>query len=65
MSVKPKGLLINIKIANIFHHPVLALDTNFNPYIYILYYQSHLLNPICILYIIYVFIYCSMYKVYK
>ena len=34
----------NIRIANVFHHPVLALNMNFNPYIYILYYQSNLLN---------------------
>ena len=53
MSVKPEGLLRNIKIAhvfssgftdikiaNVFHHP----DIYFIPYIYILYYQSTLLN---------------------
>ena len=43
MSVKPEGLLGNIKIANVFHHPVRAWNMNFNPYIYILYYQSILL----------------------
>ena len=40
----PKGLLRNIKIANVFHHPVQALNMIFNPYIYILYYQSNLLH---------------------
>ena len=34
----------NIKIAHVFHHPVQAKNMNFNPYIYILYYQSNLLN---------------------
>ena len=40
MSVKPFGLLVS----NVFDHPVQALNMNFNPYIYILYYQSNLLN---------------------
>ena len=43
MSVKPRGLLGNIKIANVFHHTVQAENMNFNPYVYILYYQSNLL----------------------
>ena len=37
MSVKPEGLLGDIKTANVFHHPVNLI---FNTYIYILYYQS-------------------------
>ena len=37
-----EGLLGNIKIAHVFHHPVQALDINFNSYIYILYYQTNL-----------------------
>ena len=41
MSVKPEELLGNIKIANVFHHPVQVKNMNFNPYIYILYYQSN------------------------
>ena len=41
-SVKPEGLLGNIKTADVFHHPVQAKNMNFNPYI--LYYQSNLLN---------------------
>ena len=46
MSMKPEGLLGNIKIANVCHHPVRALNMNFNPYtcIYILHYQSNLLS---------------------
>ena len=44
MSVEPKGLLRNIKIANVFHHTVQAENMNFNPYTYILSYQSNLLN---------------------
>ena len=44
MSVKPEDLLGNIKIANVFHYPVQAQNMNFNPYIYILYYQSNKLN---------------------
>ena len=44
MSVKPKVLLGNIKRAHVFHHAVQAKNTNFNPYIYTLYYQSNLLN---------------------
>ena len=44
MSVKPGGLLGNIKIANVFHLTVQAEKMNFNPYIYILYYKSNLLN---------------------
>ena len=40
MSVKPEGLLGDIKTANVFHHPVKAKNLNFNTYIYILYYQS-------------------------
>ena len=44
MSVKPEGLIGNIKIANGFHHAVQAYTMNFNPYIYILYYQSNVLN---------------------
>ena len=39
MYVKPEGLLRNFKIAHVSHHPVY-----FTPYIYILYYQSNLLN---------------------
>ena len=40
MSVKPEGLLGDIKTANVFHHPVEAkTNLNFNTYIYILYYQ--------------------------
>ena len=30
MSVKPEGLLWNIKIANVFHYPVQAENMNFN-----------------------------------
>ena len=44
MSVKPEGLLGNIKIADVFRHPVQALNMHYNPYIYILYYQSNILN---------------------
>ena len=44
MSVKSEGLLGNIKIAHVFHHLVQALNFNFNYYIYILYYQSNLLD---------------------
>ena len=44
MSVKPETLLGNIKIAHVFHHPVQALNMNFNPHIYIIYYQTNLLN---------------------
>ena len=44
MSVNTEGLQGNIKIANVFHHLVQALNMNFDPYIYILYYQSNLLN---------------------
>ena len=39
MSVRAEVLLGNIKIANVFHHPVQAENMNFNPYIYILYYH--------------------------
>ena len=39
MSVKLDGLLGNFKIAHVSHHPV-----HFTTYIYILYYQSNLLN---------------------
>ena len=39
-----RGLFGNIKIANVLYHPVQAKNMNFNPYIYILYYQSNLLN---------------------
>ena len=44
MSVKPKGgLLRDIKKTNVFlHYPVQAKHLNFNPYIYILYYQSNM-----------------------
>ena len=42
VSKKPLGLT-DIKIANVFHYPVQALNMNFKPYIYILYYQSNLL----------------------
>ena len=38
MSVKPEGLLGDIKKPNVLHHPVQAKNLNFNPYIYILYY---------------------------
>ena len=46
MSVKREGLLGNIKIAklNVFRYPVQVYNMNFHPYIYILYYQSSLLN---------------------
>ena len=44
MSVKHKGLLGNSKNSSCFHYPVQASNINFNPYIYILYYQSNLLN---------------------
>ena len=40
MSVKPEGLLGDIKTANVFHHLVKDKNRNFNTYIYILYYQS-------------------------
>ena len=39
-----EALLGNIKIGNVFHQPVQALNMNFNPYIYILYCQSNLFN---------------------
>ena len=44
MFVKPEGLLGDIKIkkANVLHHPVQAKNLHFNPYIYILYYQSNM-----------------------
>ena len=42
-QVKPKGLLENIKIGDVFHHPVQAQNMNFNLYNYILYYQLNLL----------------------
>ena len=44
MSVKPEGLLRNIKIAIFFHLTVQAENMNFNPCIYNLYHQSNLLN---------------------
>ena len=44
MSVKPEGFFGNFKIANAFRFTVQAENMNFNPYIYILYYQSNLLN---------------------
>ena len=44
MSVKPEGLLGDIKNANALHHPVQAKNLHFNPYIYILYYLSNILN---------------------
>ena len=44
MSLKPEGLLGNINIATVFHRPLQAQNMNFNPDIYILYYQSNLLN---------------------
>ena len=37
MSVKPFGLLGNIKTADVFRHPVKAKTLNFNTYIYISY----------------------------
>ena len=37
LSVKPKGLLRNIKKAIFLHHPVQTENLNFNSYIYILY----------------------------
>ena len=40
MSVKPEGLLGDIKTANVLHHPMKAKNLNFNTYIYVLYYQS-------------------------
>ena len=36
VSLKPKGLLRNIKIASVFHHPVQAENLNFSPYSYVL-----------------------------
>ena len=36
MSVKPE--------ANVLHHPVQGYNMHFNPYIYILYFQSNSLN---------------------
>ena len=51
MSVKPEGLLgdinsgfTDIKKPNVLHHPMQAKNLHFNPYIYILYYQSNILN---------------------
>ena len=44
MSVKPEGLLGDIKTLMFLHHPVQAKNLNFNPYIYILYFQSNILN---------------------
>ena len=44
MSVKLEGVHGNIKIAHVFHHPVQAYNMYFNPYIYILYFKSYLLN---------------------
>ena len=43
MNFNPSGFT-DIKIAYVFHHPVQAENMNFNPYIYIIYYQSNLLN---------------------
>ena len=43
-TVKHIKALGDIEIADVFHHPVHAKNTKFNPYIYILYYQTHLLN---------------------
>ena len=34
MSVKPEGFLGDIKIANVFHHPVKAQNLNLNSNIY-------------------------------
>ena len=42
MSVKPKGFLEDIK--NVLNPPVQATNLHFNPYIYMLYYQSYILN---------------------
>ena len=39
MSLKPKGLLGDMKIANVLHHPGQA---KFIPCIYILFYQSNI-----------------------
>ena len=35
MSVKPEGLLGDIKTTTVFHHPVKATNLNFNTSIYI------------------------------
>ena len=37
MFVRPEKLLRNIKIANVFHYPVQALNMNFKPYIFTFY----------------------------
>ena len=44
MSVKPEGLLGDIKMLMFLHHPMQVKNLNFNPYIYILYYQSNIRN---------------------
>ena len=41
MSEKPSGFT-DIKKPNVLHHPVQAKNLHFNPYIYILYYQSNM-----------------------
>ena len=49
MFVKLEGLLEDIKKPNVLHQPVQAKNLHFNPYIYILYYQSNMpynLTPI-------------------
>ena len=44
MSPRSPSGFTDIKKPNVLHHPMQAKNLIFNPYIYILYYQSNLLN---------------------